>query len=149
MSADVSRHVAIDLGASSGRVALGTVQAGKLTVDVLHRFPNGGVPVQGGLYWDVLGLWREILHGLKLAGSYGHIDSVGVDSWAVDYALLDEHGLLLDGVHHYRDARTTGVMDDVHRTLLKDAMYDATGIQFLPFNTAYQLIAHERQAPGS
>ncbi|MFC4640339.1 rhamnulokinase [Deinococcus hohokamensis] len=148
MSADVSRHVAIDLGASSGRVALGTVQAGKLTVEVLHRFPNGGVPVQGGLYWDVLGLWREVLHGLRLAAGHGPIDSVGVDSWAVDYALLDEHDQLIGGVHHYRDTRTDGVMEDLLTRMPREAVYDATGIQFLPFNTAYQLVAHERQAPG-
>ncbi|GGL12902.1 rhamnulokinase [Deinococcus radiotolerans] len=148
MSADVKRHVAIDLGASSGRVALGTVRHGRLSVEVLHRFQNGGVPVQGGLYWDVLGLWREILHGLRLAAQHGHIDSVGVDSWAVDYALLDEHDLLMDGVHHYRDPRTDGVMQHCLNVLPRSAVYEATGIQFLPFNTAYQLVAHERQAPG-
>ncbi|WP_027482289.1 rhamnulokinase [Deinococcus pimensis] len=153
MSADVTgpevtRHVAIDLGASSGRVALGTVEGGRLTVEVLHRFPNGGVRAGGGLYWDVLGLWREVLQGLRLAARAGHVDSVGVDSWAVDYALLDEHDLPLDGVHHYRDERTDGVMEDVLRTLPRDALYEFTGIQFLPFNTAYQLVAHERRAPG-
>ncbi|MEF2279453.1 rhamnulokinase family protein [Deinococcus sp. YIM 134068] len=148
MSAEVKRHVAIDLGASSGRVALGTIRDGRLEVEILHRFPNGGVPVRGGLYWDVLGLWREILHGLRLASQHGPIKSVGVDSWAVDYALLDEHDLLLDGVHHYRDRRTDGVMDELLTVLPRDAVYEFTGIQFLPFNTAYQLVAHERQAPG-
>ncbi|WP_034388934.1 rhamnulokinase family protein [Deinococcus sp. YIM 77859] len=146
--ARTARHVAIDLGASSGRVALGTVRDGKLVVEVLHRFSNGGVPVQGGLYWDVLGLWREILHGLRLAAGHGPIDSVGVDSWAVDYALLDEHDLLLDGVHHYRDPRTNGVMEALVAAVGRETIYDTTGIQFLPFNTAYQLAAHERQAPG-
>ena len=146
--ANTARHVAIDLGASGGRVALGTLQDGKLAVEVLHRFPNGGVPVRGGLYWDVLGLWREILHGLRLAAQHGPVASVGVDSWAVDYALLDEHDLLLDGVHHYRDRRTDGVMEDLLKRLPRDAVYEATGIQFLPFNTAYQLAAQERRAPG-
>ncbi|UBV44229.1 rhamnulokinase (plasmid) [Deinococcus taeanensis] len=148
MSAEVRRHVAVDLGASSGRVALGTVHGGTLRVEVLHRFENGGVPVQGGLYWDVLGLWREILRGLRLAAQHGPVDSVGVDAWAVDYALLDEHGQLLGGVHHYRDARTDGVMDAVTARLGREAIYDATGIQFLPFNTAYQLAAHRRDAPS-
>lgn len=147
MSTD-RRHVAIDLGASGGRVALGTLREGALHVEVLHRFPNGGVPVQGGLYWDVLGLWKEILHGLRLAAQHGAVESVGVDSWAVDYALIDEHGLLLDGVHHYRDVRTEGVMEQTRRRLSREALYDRTGIQFLPFNTAYQLVAHERRAPG-
>ena len=89
MSAEPTRYVAIDLGASSGRVALGTVVGGRLTVEVLHRFPNGGVPVAGGLYWDILGLWREVLQGLKLAGQRGEVASLGVNSWAVDYGLLD------------------------------------------------------------
>ncbi|MEF2278429.1 rhamnulokinase family protein [Deinococcus sp. YIM 134068] len=141
MSAEVSRHIAVDLGASSGRVALGTLREGRLSVEVLHRFPNGGVPVRGGLYWDLLGLWREILHGLKLASSRGPVASVGVNSWAVDYGLLDDEGELLGGVHHYRSARLNGVMERVRETVGDGAIYGATGIQFLPFNTLYQLAA--------
>lgn len=143
MSAEgrVSRHIAIDLGASSGRVALGTLQGGHLSVEVLHRFPNGGVPVRGGLYWDILGLWREILHGLGLASSRGPVASVGVNSWAVDYGLLDDEGELLGGVHHYRSARLDGVMERVRARLGDETIYGATGIQFLPFNTLYQLAA--------
>lgn len=136
-----SRHVAVDLGASSGRVALGTVQGGRLSVEILHRFPNGGVPVRGGLYWDVLGLWREILHGLRLASGRGPVASVGVNSWAVDYGLLDDGGELLGGVHHYRSARLGGVMERVRARLGDGTIYGATGIQFLPFNTLYQLAA--------
>ena len=139
-----SRHIAIDLGASSGRVALGTLEGGKLHVEILHRFPNGGVPVRGGLYWDMLGLWREVLHGLKLAAGHGEVVSVGVNSWAVDYGLLDEYGELLGNVHHYRSARLNGVMERVRAELSDEAIYSATGIQFLPFNTLYQLAA-ERQ----
>ncbi|WP_309570331.1 rhamnulokinase family protein [Deinococcus sp.] len=141
MTARPTRHVAIDLGASSGRVALGTVQNGKLEVEVLHRFPNGGVPVGGGLQWDILGLWREVLYGLKLAGQRGEVASVGVNSWAVDYGLLDAHGDLLGGVHHYRSPRLDGVMERVRAELGDDAISGATGIQFLPFNTLYQLAA--------
>ncbi|GGS28940.1 rhamnulokinase [Deinococcus knuensis] len=145
MSAEVSgastRHVAIDLGASSGRVALGTVSGGRLEVEVLHRFPNGGVPVSGGLQWDILGLWREVLHGLTLAGQRGVVASVGVNSWAVDYGLLDAHGELLGGVHHYRSPRLDGVMERVRADLGDDSIYSTTGIQFLPFNTLYQLAA--------
>ncbi|MFB9995426.1 rhamnulokinase family protein [Deinococcus oregonensis] len=136
-----SRHIAIDLGASSGRVALGTLEGGKLHVEIIHRFPNGGVPVRGRLYWDILGLWREVLHGLKLAAQHGEIVSVGVNSWAVDYGLLDEHGDLLNTVHHYRSARLNGVMERVRADLSDEAIYSATGIQFLPFNTLYQLAA--------
>ncbi|GGR03298.1 rhamnulokinase [Deinococcus ruber] len=136
-----SRHIAIDLGASSGRVALGTLDGGTLHVEILHRFPNGGVPVRGRLYWDILGLWREVLHGLKLAAQRGDIASVGVNSWAVDYGLLDEHGDLLNNVHHYRSARLNGVMERVRAELTDEMIYSATGIQFLPFNTLYQLAA--------
>ncbi|THF86070.1 rhamnulokinase [Deinococcus sp. KSM4-11] len=141
MSAEPTRHVAIDLGASSGRVALGTVAGGRLTVEVLHRFPNGGVPVAGGLYWDILGLWREVLQGLKLAGQCGEVASIGVNSWAVDYGLLDGHSELLGGVHHYRSPRLNGVMERVRARLGDNVIYGATGIQFLPFNTLYQLAA--------
>lgn len=129
-------------------MALGTLADGQLEVEVLHRFPNGGVSAEGGLYWDVLGLWREILHGLRLAASHGPIESVGVNSWAVDYALLDEDGLVMGGVHHYRDARTDGVMEAALARVPKETVYDHTGIQFLPFNTLYQLLAHRQQAPN-
>lgn len=137
----ISRHIAIDLGASSGRVALGTLEGGKLQVEILHRFPNGGVPVRGQLYWDILGLWREVLHGLKLASRHGQIASVGVNSWAVDYGLLDGRGDLLGQIHHYRSPRLSGVMERVRAQLSDERIYDATGIQFLPFNTLYQLAA--------
>ena len=135
------RFIAIDLGASSGRVALGTLSGGTLQVDILHRFPNGGVPVRGQLYWDMLGLWREVLHGLKLASTRGDIQSVGVNSWAVDYGLIDEGGEWLEQVHHYRSPRLNGVMERVRAQLSDAVIYSATGIQFLPFNTLYQLAA--------
>ncbi len=136
-----SRHLAVDLGASSGRVALGTLEGGALKVEILHRFPNGGVPVRGQLYWDILGLWRELLHGLKLASRRGEVASIGVNSWAVDYGLIDGGGDLLGQVHHYRSPRLGGVMERVRAQLSDEAIYTATGIQFLPFNTLYQLAA--------
>jgi len=145
----VSHHLAVDLGASSGRVALGTLEGGRLSTRILHRFPNGSVsvPTQGGtrLYWDVLGLWREVLHGLKLAAGTGvQIASVGVNSWAVDYALLGAEGELLGGgVRHYRDARTTGQMERAFALLPRNEIYASTGIQFLPFNTAYQWLSED------
>jgi rhamnulokinase len=141
----VSRHLAVDLGASSGRVALGTLRDGRLSTRILHRFPNAGVQVQGRLYWDILGLWREVLHGLKLAAETGvEIRSVGVNSWAVDYALLDRHGAMLGGgVRHYRDPRTAGQMERAFQLVPKQELYARTGIQFLPFNTAYQWLAED------
>ncbi|WP_407572054.1 rhamnulokinase family protein [Deinococcus altitudinis] len=143
----MSRHLAIDLGASSGRVALGTLEDGRLSTRILHRFPNGGVQVQGRLYWDVLGLWREVLHGLKLAAETGEpISSVGVNSWAVDYALLGAQGDLMGGgVRHYRDPRTAGQMERAFEKVGRDEIYARTGIQFLPFNTAYQWLAEDPQ----
>ncbi len=145
-------HIAIDLGASGGRIGLGFLEHHKLEVEVVHRFWNGVTPLSGGLYWDVLGLWREILQGLKLASARAQkrnlkVSSVGVDSWAVDFALLDEYGLLLDGVRGYRDARTNGVMESSFKTLSRELLFEATGLQFLPFNTLYQLIALKRDAP--
>ncbi|MDQ3457767.1 MAG: rhamnulokinase [Deinococcota bacterium] len=148
MGAEASRHVAVDLGASSGRVALGVLEGGRLEVTVLHRFHNEPASLRGHLYWDVLGLWREVLRGLKLAAAAGPVASVGVDSWAVDYVLLDEDGLLMDGAHHYRDARTDGVMEDAFKTLSRSELYERTGLQFLPFNTLYQLLAVKRDLPG-
>ena len=147
----VSQHLAIDLGASSGRVALGTLEDGRLSTRILHRFPNGGVPVPGPggmrLYWDVLGLWQGVLHGLRLAAAEGiQIASVGVNSWAVDYALLDRHGALLGGgIRHYRDTRTGGQMERAFALVTREEIYARTGIQFLPFNTLYQWLSEDPQ----
>ncbi len=145
-------HIAIDLGASGGRVGLGFLENSKLEIEIVHRFWNGVTPLQGGLYWDVIGLWREIVQGLKLAASRAKernlkISSVGVDSWAVDFALLDEYGLMLDGVRGYRDVRTNGVMENAFKTVARESLFESTGLQFLPFNTLYQLIALKRDAP--
>ena len=139
------RHLAVDLGASGGRVALGTIVEGRLEFEILHRWPHAGIPVRGQLYWDVLGIWKEILHGLGLAG--GDVQSVGVNSWGVDYGLIDASGNLLDGIHHYRCARNQDAFEATVRRLGRESLYAATGLQFLPFNTLYQLVAHERNAP--
>jgi rhamnulokinase len=150
-------HIAVDLGASGGRVALGGITEERLGVEIVHRFVNAPVSVptpQGPrLYWDVLGLWREILFGIRLAGERAavlgaEVSSIGVDSWAVDYALLDGYGLMLDGVHSYRDTRTEGLMDAAFKTVSPSELYEHTGVQFLPFNTLYQLLAVKRDAPG-
>ncbi|HTQ08663.1 MAG TPA: rhamnulokinase family protein [Fimbriimonadaceae bacterium] len=144
----MNRHVAIDLGASGGRVALGTIENGKLEVEVLHRFPNGGTWLPTGLYWDVIGLWKEILSGLKMAGERGRIDSVGVNSWGVDYGLLDEAGLMVDQPHHYRDPRNEGAAARLLERVPRERIYERTGIQFMVLNTIFQLAAHEIAAPG-
>lgn len=140
------RHLAVDLGASGGRVALGTIQEGKLSVEILHRWPHAGVSVRGRLYWDVLGIWKEILHGLSKSPK--DAESVGVNTWGVDYGLLDGDGTLLDGVHHYRCARNSRSFEETTASLGRNWIYGETGIQFLPFNTIYQLVAHRRDSPG-
>ncbi|WP_225429820.1 rhamnulokinase [Deinococcus detaillensis] len=136
--------IAVDLGASSGRVALGRLEGQppqqRLSIEILHRFPNGGVPVRGGLYWDVLNIWREILHGLKLAAGRGEVASVGVNTWGVDYGLVDKRGELLGGVRHYRDSRTDGVLTRAFGLMPRADLYAHTGIQLLPINTAFQLL---------
>ncbi|MCR6482489.1 rhamnulokinase [Amycolatopsis sp. OK19-0408] len=112
----------------------GTVGASALRVEEVRRFPNGGVQAGPALYWDVLGLYRETLAGIREAGP---LDGVGIDSWAVDYGLLDERGALLGNPVHYRDPRTDGITVPVPDREL----YDVTGLQQLPFNTLYQLVA--------
>lgn len=134
---------AVDLGASSGRVMVGRVGPGTLDLTEAHRFPNQPVRVGGTLHWDVLGLYAGVLDGLRAAGQ---MDSVGIDSWAVDYGLLDADGALLGNPVHYRDARTDGVAEKVWATVPAEELYAATGIQYAPFNTLYQLTAAQGSA---
>ncbi|MGC8468823.1 MAG: rhamnulokinase [Acetobacteraceae bacterium] len=148
MSAEPARHVGIDLGASGGRVALGEIRDGRLVLEILHRFPNGAVPLGRNLYWDVLALWREIGVGLARAGARGGVRSVGVTSWGLDYALLDADGLVIDFVHSYRDRRTEGAAARLAEAMAPAALYEATGVQFLDINTLPQLLCHRRQAAG-
>ncbi|MEU8637180.1 rhamnulokinase family protein [Amycolatopsis sp. NPDC048633] len=129
---------AVDLGASSGRVMAGTVGPSVLSVEEVRRFPNGGVRAGPVLYWDVLGLYRETLAGIREAGA---VDGIGIDSWAVDYGLLDERGALLGNPVHYRDPRTDGVPSQVAAKVSDRELYDVTGLQQLPFNTLYQLVS--------
>ncbi|TDD01272.1 rhamnulokinase [Nonomuraea deserti] len=112
--------------------------SGGLRLTEAHRFPNGPVRVADRLHWDILGLYREILAGLRAAGP---VSSVGVDSWAVDYGLLDESGGLIGNPVHYRDDRTRGVPERVAALVGADTLYDVSGLQVLPFNTLYQLLA--------
>lgn len=134
---------AVDLGASSGRVMLAHVGDGEVTLREAHRFPNLPVRVGGTLHWDVLALYRGVLDGLREAGraAGGRLAGVGIDSWAVDYGLLDASGALLGNPVHYRDARTEGAGERVAAALPAAELYAATGLQYLPFNTIYQLVA--------
>jgi len=132
------RLAAVDLGAGSGRVMVGRVGPGTLDLTEVHRFANEPVRVAGTLHWDILALHRGVLDGLRAAGP---VTSVGIDSWAVDYGLLDASGALLGNPVHYRDTRTDGVAERTAKHLGEGRLYATTGLQHLPFNTLYQLAA--------
>jgi rhamnulokinase len=139
----VKSFAAVDLGASSGRVMLGRVGANSLNLVEAHRFRNRPVRVGSTLHWDVLSLYQGALDGLRAAGN---VDSVGIDSWAVDYGLLDADGALLGNPVHYRDTRTEGIAEKLRVVLGPQQLYASTGIQYVPFNTLYQLMAAARSA---
>ncbi|MEK4005484.1 rhamnulokinase [Paenibacillus sp. FSL H3-0333] len=136
------RLLAIDLGASSGRVLLGSYRDGKVTVEEIHRFPNGPVEVNGHLHWDVQRLLEEIKQGIAAAAAkYGPLRSLSVDTWGVDYGLLDEQGGLLDAPHHYRDQRMADIASVLEAALPPAEQFKLTGNQSSPINTVYQLFA--------
>ena len=135
---------AVDLGASGGRVMTGRVGPGALRLGEAHRFANEPVRVLGTLHWDILRLYADLLDGLRAAARGCDLASVGIDSWGVDYGLLDADGALLGNPVHYRDGRTDGVADEVLRRIGAAELYAVTGIQQLPFNTIYQLAAAAR-----
>ncbi len=139
-------YLAFDFGAQSGRAVLAHLQSGILTTEEVHRFPNEPVEYGGSLHWDVPRLWFEVRRALSRLGEV-ELAGIGVDAWGVDYALLGEGGELLENPYHYRNRRTEGVMEEVLRTVGKEEIYKATGIQFMPINTLYQLVAAVRQTP--
>ncbi|GAA1862386.1 rhamnulokinase [Asanoa iriomotensis] len=134
----MNAYAAVDLGASSGRVVVGRLGAGRFDLSTVHRFANEPVRASGTLHWDVLSLWAGVLEGLRVAGP---VHSVGIDSWAVDYGLLDSRGALLGNPVHYRDGRTADVWRATAERLGEKRLYATTGLQQLPFNTLYQLAA--------
>jgi rhamnulokinase len=136
----MSRYLAFDLGAESGRAILGTLEDGRLAVEELHRFPNTPVREGDSLYWDIERLWREILHGIAAASQQNLVlNGIGVDTWGVDYGLLSQDGKLVERPRHYRDPRTNGIMDKVFEVVPRDQVFDYTGIQFMQLNTLFQL----------
>src|SRR6266705_1186695 len=145
-----TRNVAaVDLGAASGRVMLARFDGRHLNLEEVHRFPNRPVTLRGHRFWNILGLWDETLAGLRKARQVaGTLDSIGVDTWGVDYGLVDANGFLLGQPFQYRDHRTDGVMEQVFARVPRDVLYRRTGIQFMPINTLFQLYAHERMQPG-
>ncbi|HTG68898.1 MAG TPA: rhamnulokinase family protein [Candidatus Udaeobacter sp.] len=134
--------LAYDLGASSGRALLGRLNDGKIEVEELHRFPNDPVQIGDRLQWDILRLLHELKQGLLKVKHRGiKLDSIAIDSWSVDFGLIGSNGELLGNPYHYRDHHTDGVMEEVVEKLSSQSIFERTGIQFLPFNTMYQLAA--------
>jgi rhamnulokinase len=134
-------YLAVDLGAESGRVVLGRFDGGRVSLEEVHRFPNTPVRLPDALHWDVLCLHSEIKNGLAKAMRREEIGGIGIDSWGVDFGLLDGEGALVSNPYHHRDARTEGVIEEAFGLVPKEKIYQTTGIQFLPINTLYQLLA--------
>jgi len=135
------RVAAVDLGATSGRVMAARIGPDELSLQELHRFPNGGVPVRTSLFWDILGIHREVLAGIGRIARSGPLDGIGIDSWAVDYGLLDRDGELLGNPYSHRDPRTVGILEQVEQEVSASGLYAVSGLQQLPFNTVFQLFA--------
>lgn len=145
----MSTVLAFDIGASSGRALLGSLQGRRLQVEEILRFPNDPVQVGDHLYWDILRLYHDIKQGILKAKHLGRIPaSIAIDTWAVDYCLIGKTGELLGNPYHYRDHRTDGMMEEVFALIPREEIFSRTGIQFLPFNTIYQLYAQQQQNPA-
>lgn len=144
----MKRVLAFDFGASSGRAILGMFDGKKITLEEVHRFSNDPVTLNGTVFWDVLRLFHEVKQGILEAQRRGGFDSIGVDTWGVDFGLLDPAGYLLENPVHYRDARTDGMLDAAFQRMSRDEIYDITGIQFIYFNTLFQLLSLREKRPA-
>ncbi|MFM7316170.1 MAG: rhamnulokinase family protein [bacterium] len=133
--------LAIDLGAESGRGIIGSLAGGQLLLEEVHRFPNGPVRMLDTLHWDMPRLWAEIKTAIGKAAEKSSLAGCGVDTWGVDFALVGRNNTLLGNPVHYRDARTEGMMDKAFAMMSREEIYNITGLQFMPFNSAYQLLA--------
>ncbi len=141
------RVLALDFGATSGRAMLCSFDGNKIDIEELHRFDNSPVQINGVLYWDILRLYYELKTGIVKAKLKGGFDSIGIDTWGVDFALIDENGKMLSNPVHYRDRRTERMQEEVFKIVPKDEIYATTGIQFLDFNTIYQLMYVKKYCP--
>lgn len=141
------RVLAFDFGASSGRAIIGCFDGEKITLEEVHRFSNDPVSVGGTVYWDVLRLFYEIKQGIIKARMAGGFDSIGIDTWGVDFGLIDAEGKLMENPIHYRDARTVGMVDEAFKTMPREKIYGITGIQFMELNTLFQLISLKKNRP--
>lgn len=142
----MTNHIAVDIGASSGRLVLGTLKDGRLELSEIHRFANGFTERGGSCFWDIDYLFGEIIAGLQKAKAQGIGQcTLGIDTWAVDYVLLDEAGDRIQEVYAYRDRRTDHAMERLAEVVPPETVYGKTGIQQLTFNTLYQLFVHDRE----
>lgn len=141
------RILAFDFGASSGRAIIGHFDGKKIDLQEVHRFSNDPVSVGGTVYWDVLRLFHEIKQGISKAVLAGGFDSIGIDTWGVDFGLIDAEGKLMENPVHYRDARTAGMIDEAVKTIPREKLYSITGTQFMELNTLYQLISLRKNRP--
>lgn len=141
----MQKFIAVDIGAETGRVIIGDVSK----METIYRFPNSLVRVKGSIFWDILGIFNEIKKGLKEAfKKYSdQIVSIGIDTWGVDYALLDNDGDILGNPYHYRDKRTDNIMDEAFKIIPKEEIFAETGIQFMQINTIYQLYSFAKNKP--
>ena len=142
--------LAFDLGAGSGRAIVARLANGRLEMEEIHRFPNDPVQVGAHFHWDILRLLHEVKQGIlkakhHLAGSGSGLRSIAIDSWAVDFGLLDRHGELLGNPYHYRDRQTDGMMEEVFSVMPKQEIFARTGIQFMQINTLYHLAAMKKR----
>lgn len=140
--------LAVDIGASSGRHMLGHLEKGRLVLEEIYRFENGMKQTKEGLCWDIPALFQEIKTGIRRCGELGKIPvSMGIDTWAVDYVLLDEQDQILGDTFGYRDSRTEGMDEEVYRLIPEKELYQRTGIQKQIFNTVFQLMAVKKAHP--
>lgn len=141
------RILAFDFGASSGRAMIGKYNGETIELEEIHRFSNDPVMVNGVMYWDTLRLFYEIKQGIVKAKHAGGFESIGIDTWGVDFGLLDKDGNLLESPIHYRDERTKGMLEESFKQISKEEFYNITGNQFMEINTAFQLLSLVKKRP--
>jgi len=146
----VKTYLAIDQGAESGRAVLGKFDGERLSIQEIYRYPNSMVKIHNHYYWDVLYLYREIKRAMSICAKQytGHLDGIGIDNWAVDFGLLDKNGELLGFPYAYRDPKNVEAIKEGFKRMPRKRIYQITGIQFLPFNTAFQMLSLRLMRPA-
>ena len=142
-----NRVLAFDFGASSGRAMLGKFDGEKITLEEIHRFENNPVKIGNTLYWDIYRLFYEVKQGISKAALAGGFDSIGVDTWGVDFGLIGEDGTIIEAPVHYRDERNVGMVDKALTMFPREHFYKITGNQFMDINTVFQLLSLKTKRP--